>query len=419
MLKLLNYLTDAKPGAPDRKETERQTDQEGQPKQGSNQEDAARVKFVNKHKDLLDKSDMANGATPPPPGPFFYEDQGKTFLSMPSEMLQNIMTCPHYAQMMKDCQAEGVPVPHHLLTKDPQAHLMSPQGISQQGTGQSNTKNEQSPCHGRTGIQDESTTTKPTTRNNAARIQRFSEATASPNPGSTKTETVDTGAQTDDTEHFYVSKDNILAYTIAVVQNTQAHHFGQMSIVFQTAQNKSALETPSRAEELLNEHFNIRLLTDKENYTGPLNAQAHKTKASVDTTPTNPTQETAPKVVEPSNSTPNQKSQPTGTVPPTCRSEKGTCSSIPAGYESDDSWSGYSNNDDPQQQTPDLDEELYPLVAYRTWKRPYTRPRNTPSGIPRGSHHRAPNRQIPVRDGYERPQRPWDTQPYGRRTRSQ
>ena len=90
-------------------------------------EDAARAKFVNKHKDLLDKSNMANGATPPPPGPFFYEDQGKTFLSMPSEMLLNIMTYPHYAQMMKDCQAEGVPVPHHLLTKDPQAHLMSPQ----------------------------------------------------------------------------------------------------------------------------------------------------------------------------------------------------------------------------------------------------------------------------------------------------
>ena len=220
------------------------------------------------------------------------------------------------------------------------------------------------------------------TRNNAARIQRFSEATASPNPGSTKTETVDTGAQTDDTENFYVSKDNILAYTIAVVQNTQAYRFGQMSVVFQTAQNKSALETPSRAEELLNEHFNIRLLTDKENYTGPPNAQAHKTKASMDTTPTNPTQETVPKVVEPSNSTPNQKLQPTGTVPPTCRPEKGTCSGIPVGYESDDLWGGYSNNDDPQQQTPDLDEELYPLVAYQTWKRPYARPRNTPSRVP-------------------------------------
>ena len=70
---------------------------------------------------------MANGGTPPPLGPFFYEEQGKTFLSMPSKMLQNIMTYPHYTQMMKDCQAEGVAVPHHLLAKDPQAHLMTPQ----------------------------------------------------------------------------------------------------------------------------------------------------------------------------------------------------------------------------------------------------------------------------------------------------
>ena len=132
-------------------------------------------------------------------------------------------------------------------------------GICQQGTGQSNTTNEQSPCHGRTGIQDEPTTTQPTTRNNAVGIQRFPEATASPNPGSTKTKTVDTGAQTDDTEHFYVSKDTILAYTIAVVQNTQAYHFGQMSVVFQTAQNKAALETPSRAEEFTNEHFQHKI----------------------------------------------------------------------------------------------------------------------------------------------------------------
>ena len=294
-----------------------------------------------------------------------------------------------------------------------------PTRICEPGAGKQNTMNEQSQCHGRTGIQDKPTTTQPTTRDNAARIQRFSEATASQNSGPTKTEAVDTGTQTDNTEHFYISKETILAYTIAVVQNTQAYHFGQMSVVFQTAQNKAVLEMPSRAEEFTNEHFNIKLLTDKENYKGPLNAQAHKRKASLDATPTNPTQETIPKVVEPSDSVPNQKSQPTGTVPPTCRHDKGTCNGIPVGYESDDSWGGYSHNDDPQQQMPDLDEELYPLVAYRMWMRPHTTSRSRPRGVPRGSHHRAPNRQIPVRDGYEWPQRPWDRQPYGRRTRSQ
>ena len=89
-----------------------------------------------------------------------------------------------------------------------------------------------------------------------------------------------------------------------------------------------------------------------------------------------------PRLWNPATPRSNQKSQPTGTVPPTCRPEKGTCSGIPAGYESDDSWGGHSNNDDPQQQMPDLDKELYPLVAYRTWKRPYARGRNTPGGVP-------------------------------------
>ena len=89
-------------------------------------EDAARAKFLNRNRDILEGNTMANSGTPPP-GPFFYQEQGKTFLFMPSKMLQNIMTCPHYTQMVKDCQAEGVPVPHHLLAKDPQAHLMTPQ----------------------------------------------------------------------------------------------------------------------------------------------------------------------------------------------------------------------------------------------------------------------------------------------------
>ena len=37
VLKLLNYLTDTKPGQADRKEAKRRTDKEGQPKQGSDQ----------------------------------------------------------------------------------------------------------------------------------------------------------------------------------------------------------------------------------------------------------------------------------------------------------------------------------------------------------------------------------------------
>ena len=419
VLKLLNYLTGAKPGAPNRKETKRRTDQEGQPKQGSDQGGRCQSKIHEQTQRHSGQERYGEWWNPSPTGPIFLRGPGEDIPLHAQRDAPEHNDMPSLRTNDERLSSRGSTGTSPLTCQGSASSFDVSAGLCQQGTGQSNTMNEQSPCHGRTGIQDEPTTTQPTTRNNAARVQRFSEATASPNPGSTKTETVDTGAQTDDTEHFYVSKDTILAYTIAVVQNTRAYHFGQMSVVFQTAQNKAALETPSRAEEFINEHFNIRLLTDKENYTGPPNAQAHKRKASVDATPTNLTQEIVPKVVEPSDSTPNQKSQPTGTVPPTCRPKKGTCNGIPAGYKSDDSWGGYSNNDNPQQQTPDLDEELYPLVAYQTWKRPYARPRNTPRGVPRDSHHRAPNRQIPVQDGYEQPQRPWDGQPYSRRTRSQ
>ena len=349
VLKLLNYLIDARPRAPNRKETERQTIQERHPKQGPDQGGSCQSEIREQIQRHSGQERYGERWNPSPTGPIFLQGPGEDISLHAQRDASEHNDMPSLRPNDERLSSRGSTCTPPLTCKGSASSFDVSRRICQQGTGQSNTKNEQSPCHRRPCIKNESIATKPTTRDNAVGIQRFSEATASSSPGPTKTETVDTGAQTDDTEHFYASKDNILAYTIAVVQNTQDYHFGHMSVVFQTAQTKSALETPSRAEELLNEHFNIRLLTDQENYTVPPNAQAHQTKASVDTATTNPTQETIPKVVEPSNSTPDQKSQPTGTVPPTCRSEKGTCSGIPAGYETDDSWGGYSNNDDPQQ----------------------------------------------------------------------
>ena len=272
VLKLLNYLTDAKPGAPNRKETERRTDQEGQPKQGSNQGGHGQSEIREQIQRHSGQGRDGQWCNPSPTGTILLRGPGEDISlhaqQNASEHNDMPSLCPNDERLSSRRSTCTPP----LTCKGSASSFDVSTRICQQGTGQSNTMNEQSPRHGRIGSQDETTATKPTTRDNAVRIQRFSEATASPSPGPTKTETVDTGAQTDDTEHFYVSKDNILAYTIAVVQNTQAYHFGQMSVVFQTAQNKSALETLLRAEELLNEHFNIRLLTEKENYTVPPNA---------------------------------------------------------------------------------------------------------------------------------------------------
>ena len=55
----------------------------------------------------------------------------------------------------------------------------------------------------------------------------------------------------------------LTAYTIAIVQNSQALQYDQMHAALQTAQNQSSLETPLKAEELLTAHFNLAVLEDQ------------------------------------------------------------------------------------------------------------------------------------------------------------
>ena len=61
---------------------------------------------------------------------------------------------------------------------------------------------------------------------------------------------------------LYVTKNTLTAYTIAIVQNSQALHYDQMHSALQTARNQASLETPLRAEELLTAHFNFAVLAD-------------------------------------------------------------------------------------------------------------------------------------------------------------
>ena len=235
--------------------------------------------------------------------------------------------------------------------------------ISTTGQGRMHTANGQSQSNPGTSREEQELTTGPATGDNSPGISGFRETSATTNPRPIK-QTVETAAQTDNTDNFIVSKDTLVAYTIAVIQQTHDYHFGQMSVVFQTAHNKAALETLSRAEDLAKEHFNIALLTDKI----PGNTQSHdETNTSpptVDPTPTASAQETLPKSVDQGFKHPNSK-PPTGTVPPTSRPQAELCDGIPAGYETDDSWGCYSPHARPEEQTPDLEEELLPILTLR------------------------------------------------------
>ena len=62
-----------------------------------------------------------------PQGPFFYQEGGKMYASLPVEMLQNIQKSPLFEKMQKDCQAEGIEIPKTLMAKDPVTHVLTPQ----------------------------------------------------------------------------------------------------------------------------------------------------------------------------------------------------------------------------------------------------------------------------------------------------
>ena len=80
---------------------------------------------------------------------------------------------------------------------------------------------------------------------------------------------------------------------------------------------------------------------------------------------------------------------------------------IPAGYESDNSWDISSNI---AEATHTHSHNTVPLVALRLW--------TTLPNRGRGQNYRQAN-NITVSNGYVTGSRPWQGQPYRRRTRSQ
>ena len=60
-------------------------------------------------------------------GPFFYQEGGKTYASLPLGMIQDIQKSPLFEKMQKDCKAEGIKLPKNIMAKDPRSHVLTPQ----------------------------------------------------------------------------------------------------------------------------------------------------------------------------------------------------------------------------------------------------------------------------------------------------
>ena len=147
---------------------------------------------------------------------------------------------------------------------------------------------------------------------------------------------------------LYVTKNTLTAYTIAIVQNSQALQYDQMHTALQTARNQASLETPLRADELLTAHFNLAVLEDQKDT--DINPDAQKsTDTTQDPEPSASAQDDQMYVKIPSHYAENsatRRPHPTGAVTPTCRHEYGLVNAILAGYESDDSWDNASHTHD-------------------------------------------------------------------------
>ena len=148
-----------------------------------------------------------------------------------------------------------------------------------------------------------------------------------------KTQVSQVALQTDTCDTLYVTKNTLTAYTIAVVQNSHALQYDQMHAALQTARNQASLETPLRAEELLNAHFNLVVLEDQKDI--DISTDASKpapTTEDADPSTSAPDNQTYVKI--PSHHIGNSASMrphPTGAVVTTCRTEYGLVNGILAG----------------------------------------------------------------------------------------
>ena len=180
-----------------------------------------------------------------------------------------------------------------------------------------------------------------------------------------KTQVSHVALQTDTYDTLYVKKNTLTAYTIAVVQNSQAVHYDQMHAALQTARNQASLEMPLWAEELLNAHLNLAVLEDhKAIDITPDAPKPAATTQEADWSASAPDDQTYVKI--PSRHIGNSAStrpHPTGAVAPTCRTEYGLVNGILAGYEYDDSWDNVSHTHKCTHT-----HNILPLLALRTWR---------------------------------------------------
>ena len=159
-------------------------------------------------------------------------------------------------------------------------------------------------------------------------------------------------------------------------------------------------------------HFNLAVLLNETKTNETIDAQKPET-TTVDAEPSTSTADEETYVKIPSqlnaaNRNP-KKVHPTSAVVPTCRRDYGLINGILVGYETDDSWDQDSLTHEPEHAHTHT-HNIVPLLALRTWTNHPNRGQEQPQ---------RQNNNINVRSSNAPYSRPWEGQPYRRRTRSQ
>ena len=273
------------------------------------------------------------------------------------EMLQNIQKSPLFDKMQR------LPSGGHRNTKDyygeePSGTYANTTGVFTESSGWNNASDGQPSDDERTGKQERPDEIL------SDGIQGHRVSTPTYYATGTKTQVSHIALQTDTCDTLYVMKNTLTAYTIAIVQNSQALQYNQMHVALQTVRNQASLETPLRVEELLNAHFNLAVLADqKDTDTSPNAQKPAATTQDAELSASVPDEQTYIKI--PSHyaeTSASKRPHPTGAVAPTCSREYGLVNGIPAGYESDDSWDNDSHTHEHTHT-----HNIVPLLALCTW----------------------------------------------------
>ena len=180
-------------------------------------ETKATKKFLNKYPEIF-QTNMAQSSNNPP-GPFLYQEDGKTYASLPAEMLRNIQSSHLYEKMQKDCKAEGIDIPKTMMAKDPVAHMMTPQEyLKKVATGQMPKMNNHEMM------------VELAAKNDQTQLLMM-EFSGRRDP---EKQVCDVALQTDTCDTLYITKNTLTAYTIAIVQNSQALQYDQMHAALQS-----------------------------------------------------------------------------------------------------------------------------------------------------------------------------------------